>query len=143
MGLFAISTLDAMRLRAGLAALFAPGGMRRYAWIAFAGMTVGGMILGPIVQKYAFGAYWTGFPWGYDLTDNKTLVMWVVWIAACAVLGRRDTGRPRWPARLAVLAAAIVMTGVYLIPHSLRGSQLDYDAVDAGVSAEEAVRTGR
>jgi len=107
-------------------------------------MTVGGMILGPIVQKYAFGAYWTGFPWGYDLTDNKTLIMWVVWIAAAGALGwkARDAA-PGWRARFTVLAAAVVMTGVYLIPHSLRGSQLDYDAVDAGVSAEDAVRTGR
>jgi hypothetical protein len=130
-------------MRAGLGSLVSPGKVRRDSWVALGLMTVGGMILGPIVQKYAFGAYWTGFPWGYDLTDNKTLVMWVVWIVACGVLGRKDSEPPRWPARLTVLAAAIVMTAVYLIPHSLRGSQLDYGAVDSGTSAEDAVRTGR
>ncbi|GMV07022.1 MAG: hypothetical protein AMXMBFR53_32970 [Gemmatimonadota bacterium] len=131
-------------MRAGLGALLWPAKVRRDSWIALVLMSVGGMILGPIVQKYAFGAYWTGFPWGYDLTDNKTLIMWVVWIAAAGTLGwkARDAA-PGWRARLTVLAAAVVMTGVYLIPHSLRGSQLDYDAVDAGLSAEEAVRTGR
>jgi len=131
-------------MRAGLGALLWPATVRRDSWIALVLMTVGGMILGPIVQKYAFGAYWTGFPWGYDLTDNKTLIMWVVWIAAAGALGwkARDAA-PGWRARFTVLAAAVVMTGVYLIPHSLRGSQLDYDAVDAGVSAEDAVRTGR
>ena len=130
-------------MRAGLGALFAPGKVRRDAWTSLVLMTVGGMILGPIVQKYAFGAYWTGFPWGYDLTDNKTLIMWLAWIAACGVLGWKAKDVPGWKGRLSVLVAAVVMTVVYLIPHSLRGSQLDYDAVDAGVSAEEAVRTGR
>ena len=39
--------------------------------------------------------------------------------------------------------AALVMTVVYLIPHSMRGSELDFAAVDAGVPAAEAVGTGR
>lgn len=130
-------------MRAALGALFAPGGVRAHSWIALALLTVGGMILGPIVQKYAFGAYWTGFPFGYDLTDNKTLIMWVVWIAACAALWREKGATPRRWARAIVVAAGVVTTAVYMIPHSLRGSELDYEAVDAGVSAEEAVRTGR
>ena len=66
-------------MRAGLGALLAPYGMRTWAWIALAGMTLGGMVLGPIVQKYAFGDYWTGFPFGGDWTDNKMLVMWLSW----------------------------------------------------------------
>ncbi len=99
------------------------------------------MILGPFVQRDAFGEYWTGFPWGYDLTDNKTLIMWAVWIAAVALLGG-GSKRVGVAARAAVLVAALVMTAVYLIPHSLRGSELDYAAVDAGVEASEAVGTG-
>lgn len=51
-------------MRTGLAAVFAPDTMRRTAWITLIGMTIGGMMLGPLVQKYAFGAYWTGFPYG-------------------------------------------------------------------------------
>jgi hypothetical protein len=117
--------------------------MHAHSWITLGLMTVGGMILGPIVQKYAFGAFWTGFPWGYDLTDNKTLIMCLVWIGACAVLGWKPrTPTPTWRGRLAVLAAAVVMTGVYLIPHSLRGSELDYSAVDSGTQPSEAVGTG-
>jgi hypothetical protein len=130
-------------MRAALGALFAPAGVHRLSWVTLGLLTVGGMILGPIVQKFAFGAYWTGFPWGYDLTDNKTLIMWVVWIAACAVLGWKPRSeRPSWTARITVLAAAVVMMVVYLIPHSLRGSELDYGAVDSGAPAEETVRTG-
>jgi hypothetical protein len=129
-------------MRAGLGALLSPAGVRRLSWVTLGGMTVGGMILGPVVQKHAFGAYWTGVPWGWDLTDNKTLIMWVVWIGAVLVLGRRAKGVTS-TGRLAVVAAAIVMTVVYVIPHSLRGSELDYGAVEAGVPATNAVETGR
>lgn len=129
-------------MRAGLAALFGVAGARRLAWVAFAGITLGGMVLGPFVQKYAFGAYWTGFPWGYDLTDNKTLLMWLAWLGACAVLWRTPAELSA-RARSAVLAATLAMMVVYVIPHSLFGSELDYDAVDRGVPASEAIGTGR
>lgn len=128
-------------MRTGLAALFAPGAMRRLAWMTLGLMTVGGMVLGPIVQKYAFGAFWTGFPFGYDLTDNKVLIMWLVWVAACAIIGIRSGVRERL-ARPVVLAAALVMAVVYVIPHSAQGSELDYDALERGVPASEAIRTG-
>ena len=127
-------------IRTGLTALFAPSGMRWSAWTTLVGMTVGGMILGPIVQKYAFGAYWTGWPLGGDLTDNKVLIMWIVWILACSTIGFKTIKR-EWVGRLMVMIAAIVMTGVYLIPHSMRGSELSYEAVDSGIEASEAIGT--
>jgi len=128
-------------LRTGLAALFAPARMRRLAWITLGGMTVGGLVLGPIAQKYAFGAFWTGFPYGYDLTDNKVLIMWLVWAAACAVLGFRPRTRERL-ARAVTAVAALVVVVVYAIPHSAQGSELDWEEVDRGVPASEAIRTG-
>jgi len=95
----------------------------------------GGLILGPIVQKYAFDAYWTGWPFGEDLTDNKTLASVLAWAAAWLV-ARRWPGRPLWH-RLAVLAAAAVMIAVYLIPHSARGSQLDWSKLPPPATATE------
>lgn len=127
-------------IRTGLAALVAPAGMRWQAWTTLAAMTVGGMVLGPVVQKHAFGAYWTGWPFGGDLTDNKVLVMWLVWIVACTTIGFRPIRR-EWIGRALVVLAALVMTGVYLIPHSMRGSELDYSAVDAGVHPSDAIGT--
>ena len=129
-------------MRTGLGALFAPGNIRVLVWVTLIGMTVGGLVLGPFVQKYAFGEYWTGFPWGYDLTDNKLLIMWVVWVAAAFALGVKPKTKAG-AGRATVGVAALVMTVVYLIPHSMRGSELDFAAVDAGVPAEEAVGTGR
>ncbi len=83
-------------------------------------LILGGLILGPIVQKYAFGAYWTGWPFGHDLTDNKTLFMALAWVFAIYKL-RKDPKNKIWP----VIAAVMVLV-VYLIPHSVLGSEIDY-----------------
>ncbi len=128
-------------IRAGLSALFDPSTMRRWVIVAFLSMTVGGMILGPLVQKSAFGEYWTGFPFGGDFTDNKTLIMWVAWALALAIIGFKPKKNEKF-SRIVVLGAAVVMTVVYLIPHSLGGSTLDYDAVDKGIDPTEAIKTG-
>lgn len=129
-------------LRAGLGALFGAQAPRRLLWATLGCMTVGGLVLGPFVQKAAFGHYWTGFPWGYDLTDNKTLLMWGVWVLAALIAGPKPRSREGW-ARAAVLVATLAMAVVYLIPHSLRGSQLDYSKVKAGGEGKDAVITGR
>jgi len=81
---------------------------------------VGGLILGPIVQKYAFDAYWTGWPWGHDLTDNKTIVAFIFWLIAWLVLRRKPENRT-WP-----ILATFIMLAVYLIPHSVLGSEIDH-----------------
>jgi hypothetical protein len=130
-------------VRAGLGAALGREDPRRWAWTALGLMTIGGMILGPIVQKFAFGAFWTGIPFGYDLTDNKTLLMWLVWLLACAALGARASGPSRERVgRAAVVLAAVVMLGVYLVPHSFRGSELDYEQLDEGRDPADAIRTG-
>ena len=85
-------------------------------------LAAGGFILGPLVQKYAFGAYWTGWPFGTDLTDNKTAVALLGWLIAWLRLRRAPEKAGAW-----VLAAAVVMMVVFAIPHSLLGSELKYE----------------
>jgi hypothetical protein len=80
----------------------------------------GGIVLGPIVQYYAFGEFWTGVPFGWDLTDNKTLIALIFWVLA--VIMNRKKERPQYTA-----LAAIVLLLVYSIPHSMFGSELNYD----------------
>lgn len=123
-------------VRTALGAAVHPSGLKKLAWTTLSLMTVGGMILGPIVQKYAFGAYWTGWPFGYDLTDNKTLIMWIVWVGVAVVLAKRPSSRDGL-ARGSILLAAVVMMTVYLIPHSLRGSELDYSELEEPAAAME------
>lgn len=106
--------------RAGIEALDPKGNPRNIALWTTGLLLVGGFILGPLVQKFAFGELWTGFPLGFDLTDNKTLIALIGWIAA-VIAGRKGK-----PARWWVLGASILLLVVYLIPHSLFGSELDY-----------------
>ena len=84
---------------------------------------------------------WTGFPLGYDLTDNKTLIMWLAWIAAMAaiVIWKKKS---ELTSRLLVIAACVVMVWVYLIPHSMRGSELDYSKLQEGADPTGAIVTG-
>lgn len=105
---------------AGLAALGGKDKTRRLVLWTLVLLFLGGFILGPLVQKLSFGAWWTGFPLGFDLTDNKTLIAFVVW-AAAAIMGRKGKNARGW-----VLAASLLTLVVYLIPHSLLGSQYKY-----------------
>ena len=99
-----------------------PEYLKLYLKWTFWTLIIGGAILGPIVQKYAFGAFWTGIPFGYDLTDNKTLIAIIGWlIALLKVKSNDDTKGKKW-----VIGAFLLMTIVYLIPHSTLGSTLDY-----------------
>ena len=80
---------------------------------------VGGFIFGPLVQHAAFGPWWTGFPYGTDLTDNKTLLSFLFFAAALATLKWKYN---KWVVALAVL----LMIAVFTIPHSTYGSEYDY-----------------
>ncbi len=85
---------------------------------------IGGFILGPIVQKYAFDAYWTGFPFGTDLTDNKTAFAFIGWLVALWMYPKSKN--PKYWA----VAAAILLLAIYMIPHSVMGSELDYNKIE-------------
>ncbi|MGD9402592.1 MAG: hypothetical protein PVF95_10035 [bacterium] len=106
--------------RAGLESLTRGSHMALYTFLAAALIFAGGMIYGPIVQKYAFGTYWTGFPVGMDLTDNKTLISMIMWVIALVAIWKNS--RPRWW----VFAASISTLVIFMIPHSLHGSELKY-----------------
>lgn len=83
-------------------------------------LLLGGFLFGPVVQQYAFGQAWTGFPFGMDLTDNKTLIMLVFWLPALFSVLKERNYKP-W-----VILAFVVTFAVYLVPHSMFGSELDY-----------------
>ena len=111
---------------AGLLALRGEKRLFGISVVALVLLALGGLILGPLVQKAAFGAYWTGWPFGTDLTDNKTAVAVLAWaVAAFRSRGGRD-------ARLAVGIAALVTLAIFLVPHSAWGSQIDWSKLPAG-----------
>ncbi len=86
-------------------------------------LAIGGIILGPIVQKYAFDAYWTGWPFGHDLTDNKLFAALVMWAIALWKIYKNRNDR-KW-----AIIAAVVTLAVFIVPHSLFGSEIDYTKI--------------
>jgi len=80
---------------------------------------IGGFIMGPLVQHVAFGPWWTGIPFGTDLTDNKTLISFLFFLAALATLKWKYN---KW----VVCFAVLLMIAIFTIPHSTYGSEYDY-----------------
>ena len=103
---------------AGIMAIFKYRKFRFFTNITLIAIFIGGMILGPWVQWYAFGEAWAGVPFAWDLTDNKTLVAFIFWVIA--FFANRKKERPVY-----TIVASIVMLIIYSIPHSMYGSQLD------------------
>lgn len=110
---------------------------KKYLYFGLASLLLGGFVFGPLVQHYAFGPYWTGFPLGMDLTDNKTLIMLLALMVAWGfeVFGKRLSGRS-W----ATVAATLIVWIVFLIPHSLYGSERDPQSGELG-TATSCART--
>lgn len=103
---------------AGIMAVFKYRKYKFFTNITVIALFIGGLILGPWVQWYAFGEVWAGVPFAWDLTDNKTLVAFIFWMIAFFVNRKKE--RPIY-----TIVASIVMLIIYSIPHSMFGSQLD------------------
>jgi hypothetical protein len=110
--------------RSGLEAISKGPGVYRFSLWTTVFLVLGGLVLGPVVQKFAFGAFWTGWPFGHDLTDNKTIAAAAAWIVALWRL-RKDRTAVGW-----AIAAAVILFAVYMIPHSVLGSELDYRQIE-------------
>lgn len=104
---------------AGLMAAVKHPQYKKYALWTLILFLIGGFILGPLVQLHAFGELWTGIPFGWDLTDNKTLIAAAFWILA--VVMNRKHNRPFY-----TILAAVVLLLVFSIPHSMFGSEFNY-----------------
>jgi len=118
-------------------AAFAGAPTRGLSWMTFALIAAGGFVLGPLVQKAAFDAYWTGVPFGWDLTDNKTLLAGIYWAAALLFVRTRDDTKV---ARIAVVAAAIATLLVFAIPHSTWGSEIKWEGAGSAAAISGSSR---
>jgi hypothetical protein len=114
--------------RAGLEVFSPRPRFKGLAWGTVVTLFIGGMALGVFVTHYAFGEWWTGFPVGNDITDSKTLVALVGWIAAAIAVGRSKLEKA-W-----VMLAALVMLAVFAIPHSWTASEPLHGVLDAAVA---------
>lgn len=102
----------------GLFAAFKIPQFKPYTSITLVLMLLGGMILGPIVQKYAFLEFWAGVPFGWDLTDNKLLIAFLAWLFAFIINRKKEN-------RTSVIIASLITIIIFSIPHSMFGSELN------------------
>jgi len=102
--------------RAGIEAILKRSKTFLYSCLTLACLVAGGIILGPFVQKYAFGSFWTGFSFRIRFNRQQNCLCFVIWIIAVIVLNKHRENRI-WP-----VIASIMLIIVFLIPHSLLGS---------------------
>ena len=50
---------------------------------------IGGFLLGFMMNHFAFGQMWGGFPIGNDITDNKTLIAFIGWVLAYYMIKKK------------------------------------------------------
>jgi hypothetical protein len=96
----------------------------RVAFLGTIAFFIASLPLGMIVAYQTFGKAWTGFPVGTDLTDTKSLIILLYWLA-CAVLYRGSLWRkdpshdilPMVTLPYVHLVGAALTVIVFLIPH--------------------------
>ena len=119
----AMSLLGAIRILSGLEDK--AGTVRAARWVLILSF-VGGWPLGFILNRQTFGTIWEGYPFGFDVTDNKTQIMFVFWLASLLLVRGSFLGRGEETDRLgargfawAVIASFIVSLALFVVPHSL------------------------
>ena len=82
---------------------------------------IGGFPLGFLMGYFTFGKPWTGFPVGGDVTDTKTLIVFLYWLVVAGLFrasGSEDEGKRRRYARLVIWGTVLAVV-IYAIPHSI------------------------
>ncbi|MCJ7508420.1 MAG: hypothetical protein MUO85_06775 [candidate division Zixibacteria bacterium] len=88
---------------------------------------VGGMLVGGMVTHYTFGGYWEGVPIGWDITDNKTLIIFLYWLIMLFLMKgtifKKDEKlnllKPKSLATFTLIGVILTIL-LYLVPHSIR-----------------------
>ena len=94
--------------------------LKKFTRLTLGALIIGGFVIGIPAEYYAIGKWWTGFPLGNSVTDNKTLVVLAFWVTALVALergGDSPSATSRW---LSVLAASATFV-LFLLPGDICG----------------------
>lgn len=91
-----------------------PAAAGRLGWMAWLILFIGGLPLGCAMNYYAFNVYWEAWPFGGDVTDNKTQIALIIWGIATYFLMKK----PSKKAGIVGVLAGLVVLAIFLIPHS-------------------------
>jgi hypothetical protein len=82
--------------------------------------------LGLLLNYQTFGPLWEGFPFGYDITDNKTQAIFILWLASLLLARGSFIGKGeekdllgRKPFAWALVACFVVSLALFVLPHSI------------------------
>ena len=101
----------------GIYALFRINTYKYWAAATFVALAVGGLVLGPVVQKYAFNELWSEVPLGLNVSNNKTLIVIFAWLVALVMIQHKR-------AFFWVFLASLITFALFLFPHGLFVDQL-------------------
>jgi hypothetical protein len=94
--------------------------------VALSCLFIGGWLFGFILNYQRFGPVWEGFPFGWDITDNKTQIIFIFWLITTFLVWGSFFGRGQERDMIgkkqyagAVIISFIITVGLYLVPHSL------------------------
>jgi hypothetical protein len=94
-------------------------------WVLFLSF-VGGWPLGFLLNYQTFGVLWEGYPFGSDITDSKTQVMFVFWLVSLLLVRGSLMGRGEESDRInarafawAIVTSFIVSLALFVLPHSI------------------------
>jgi hypothetical protein len=81
--------------------------------------------IGIWLEYQVYATYWTGIPFGHDITDSKALVIFIYWLVMLYLLkGSALRGDPRGDvvgptaARWIAIIGVVLSLALYLVPHS-------------------------
>jgi len=76
-----------------------------------------GFPIGCIIEKQVLGNYWEGVPFGWDITDSKTLIILVLW-SVFIILKSKGKISSRTYAKWVIINTIITII-LFMLPHSL------------------------
>jgi hypothetical protein len=86
---------------------------------------IGTFPIGIWLEYQVYATYWTGIPFGRDITDSKALVIFIYWLVMLYLLkGSALSNEPRkdmigaTAARWVAVVGVILSLALYLVPHS-------------------------
>jgi hypothetical protein len=81
--------------------------------------------IGIWLEHQVYATYWTGIPFGHDITDSKALVIFIYWLVMLYLLkGSALSNDPRqdvvgpMAARWIAVVGVVLSLALYLVPHS-------------------------
>lgn len=76
-----------------------------------------GFPIGCVIEKQVLGNYWEGIPFGWDITDSKTLIILVIWVILIWLQSKKKISvrnYAKW-----VIINTIITIGLFMLPHSI------------------------